>query len=208
MSDVSPPKWVVFDIGRVLVEWEPDRLYAKLIADADNRANFFARTNLSAVNSEADRGGDLKGRIAALAELYPEDAHLILPWWDQWSQMCHAPIHQTEAFLRRLRQAGTPVCALSNFSNDTFDIARELYPVLKEFDAEVISGLEGVTKPDPLIYMLVEQRTGASGAELFFMDDIQENVEAAQARGWRTHLFDGWDGLAAKLPEVGLGSHV
>lgn len=206
-GEVVPPKWVVFDIGRVLVEWNPDRLYRELIPDDDARAAFFERTSIAAMNVEADRNGDLQGKVAALSAAYPQDAHLITPWWDRWLEMCHAPIAETGAFLARLKRDGVPTCALSNFADDTFAIARERYTALKEFDAEVISGREGLIKPDPRIYALVEERTGAAGLDLFFMDDSPANVDAALARGWRAHLFTGWTGLAADLPNVGLGRY-
>ncbi|MBX2853980.1 MAG: HAD family phosphatase [Rhodobacteraceae bacterium] len=205
MCKEAPPKWVVFDVMRVLVEWDPDRLYRRLIPDQAERAAFFSRTGLPSSNLDATRSGDLRGKVAALAELYPEDAHLILPWWDRWTEMCYAPIPEVGDFLRRLKSAGIPVCCLSNFSDDAFEIARGRYSVLREFDAEVISCRIGVTKPDPRIYAWVEERTGVAGGDLFFIDDKPNNVDSARTRGWRPHLFEGWDGLAASLPEVGLG---
>lgn len=203
----APPAWVVFDIGRVLVEWSPERVFADALPDAMAREAFFRRTGLEATNLEADRSGDLEGKIAALARAHPSDAALIGLWWSRWTDMCHAPIPETGAFLRRLRNGGVPVCALSNFADDTFEIARRLYPVLTEFDAEVISGREGVIKPDERIYALAEARTGVHGEELFFIDDSPKNIAAAAARGWRTHLFQGWSGLSAILPEMGLDGY-
>ncbi len=108
------------------------------------------------------------------------------------------------ALLRSLKGRGVPVHALSNFAADTYAEARDLFPVLREFEIEVISGREGVVKPEPGIFEILEARAGLSGADLFFADDRAANVEAARARGWRAHLFETPEGLAAALRAEGL----
>ena len=106
--------------------------------------------------------------------------------------------------MRRLKAEGVRLAALTNFAADTWEEGRELFPILKEFDVEVVSGREGVIKPEAAIYELVEERTGLRGEDLFFTDDKPANVEAAAARGWRGHVFAGVEGLEAALAREGL----
>jgi 2-haloacid dehalogenase len=205
MPRPQPPKAVVFDIGRVLVEWDPARLYARRIPDAAERAALWSRVDFDGMNLAGDRDGSLAEAVEALAARHPADAAHIRAWRAQWREMIGSEMVGTVALLRALRGRGVPVHALSNFAADTYAEARELFPVLREFDLEVISGREGAVKPDPAIYGILEARAGLSGPDLFFTDDRADNIAAARARGWRAHLFEGADGLAAALRAEGLG---
>jgi 2-haloacid dehalogenase len=200
----SPPRIIVFDVGRVLVEWDPERLYSVLIPDPGERVAFLDRVGLDAMNTEADRNGSLESHVLALADKYPADAELIRPWWTRWNEMCWADKPDTARLLRAVKAAGIPVWALSNFATDTFAIAQSRFPILTAFDGMVVSGSEGAIKPDPEIYEILEQRTGLSGSDLFFIDDKEENIAAAEHRGWQTHLFDKADNLARRLTEMGI----
>lgn len=204
MAEPGPPRAVVFDIGRVLVEWEPERVYARLIPDPRARAALEARVDLAGMNLAGDREGDLAAAVEAWAARHPGDAAHIRAWRDRWREMIGPEIPGSVALLRRLKARGAPVLALSNFAADTYEAAQEMFPVLRAFDLEVISGREGVVKPQAEIYAILERRAGLSGAELFFVDDRAENVAAARARGWRAHLFEGAEGLAAALRDEGL----
>ncbi len=201
---MTPPKAVVFDIGNVLVEWDPDRLYTRLMPNAAARAGLFARVDFEAMNIAGDRDGDLEAKVAALAARHPDDAAAILAWWEDWHEMFAPDIPDTAMVLRGLRDGGVPVYALSNFAADSFERAVALYPVLAEFDIPVISGREGVVKPEPRIYEILEERSGLSGPDLFFTDDRPDNIVAAQARGWRAHLFNGAAGLRIALATAGI----
>ncbi len=201
---MTPPKAVVFDIGNVLVEWDPDRLYTRLMPNAAARAGLFARVDFEAMNIAGDRDGDLEAKVAALAARHPDDAAAILAWWKDWHEMFTPDIPDTAMVLRGLRDGGVPVYALSNFAADSFERAAALYPVLAEFDIPVISGREGVVKPEPRIYEILEERSGLSGPDLFFTDDRPDNIVAAQARGWRAHLFNGAAGLRIALASAGI----
>jgi len=106
--------------------------------------------------------------------------------------------------LRALRAKGIPVFALSNFGIETFALAREVYPFLNEFDRSYISGHMGVIKPDPTIYRMLEEDCGIYPDRLIFADDRADNIAAAEARGWKTHLFTGPEGWAARLVAEGL----
>ncbi|WP_366656567.1 HAD family phosphatase [Fodinicurvata sp. EGI_FJ10296] len=204
MNETKPPRVIVFDVGRVLVEWDPDRLYGQLIPDAAERQAFFDRVGLEKMNVDADRYGSLERHVATLAENYPADAHLILPWWHQWHEMCWAEKPETARLLEAVRAAGFPVWALSNFAMDTFAIAQTRFPILTTFDGMVISGNEKTVKPEAEIYAILEKRTGLTGSDLFFIDDKAENIAAAEARGWQGHLFDDPAELAADLRRLGI----
>lgn len=201
---MTPPTAVVFDIGNVLVNWAPERVYELMLPDPVERVALFERVDFETMNIAGDREGDLEAKVAALAARHPEDAPYIRAWWERWDEMFAPAIPESAAMLGALRSAGVPVHALSNFAADSFERAMRLYPVLEEFDVPVISGREGTIKPEARIYELLEERTGLSGDAIFFTDDRPDNIEAARLRGWRTHLFEGPAGLRAALAGQGL----
>lgn len=204
---VTPPRAMVFDIGNVLVDWQPARVYEALIPDPAARAALFERVDFHNMNLAGDRNGDLAAEVEALAARHPEDAALIRAWRARWDEMFGPVLPGAEALFRATRALGLPVVALTNFAADTFLVAQRRFPILAEFDIEVVSGREGTIKPEPAIYEIVEARTGLAGADLFFADDKPENIAAAQARGWRGHVVDaveGAEGLARAMRAAGL----
>ncbi|MEM9197973.1 MAG: HAD-IA family hydrolase [Pseudomonadota bacterium] len=201
---MQTPSAVVFDIGNVLVRWQPERLYEMLIPDPKARAAFFATSGVEEMNLDIDRGAPFRAHIYAHAKTRPNQAKLIEAWHDNWPQMFQPAIEGSIALLRLLRRRGVAVHALSNFGAESFELARTLYPALDEFDIPVISGREGTIKPDAQIYEILEERSGLSGDALFFTDDKAENIAAARKRGWQTHLFRNADALALELAELGL----
>jgi 2-haloacid dehalogenase len=194
---------VVFDIGRVLINWDPAGFYDRKIGP-DTRKRLFAEVPLEAANLEVDRGAPFRETIYALAADHPGWADAIRLWHDCWLDMASPAIDDTIALMRALQARGVPCWALSNFGAEPFEIAEAAYPFLAEFDGRVISAHVGTIKPEPEIYETLELASGLSGAQLLFTDDRPENVAAAQARGWHSHLFDGADGLARALVSQGL----
>lgn len=196
-------KILVWDIGSVLLDWSPDYLYGQLIPDDQARQAFYDRLPLDEMNLDGDRGR-LEPTVAALAEKYPEDAMLILPWWAAWDRMCGDLISEMVSLRNDLRAAGTPCWALTNFAADSWERGVKIYPELGQFDGLVVSGREGTVKPEPRIYEIMEQRTGKKGEDLFFIDDRDYNIQAALGRGWGGHVFDGdVANLKAALAEAG-----
>jgi 2-haloacid dehalogenase len=195
---------VVFDIGNVLVRWDPERLYRRLIADDAARRRFLTEICPSDWNATFDRGAPMPEGVAAHAERHPAHADLIHAWWQRWPEMLGPAFEGSVACLRALKASGVKVYALSNFAAETFEIARTLYPVLDAFDGRVISAHVGLIKPEPEIYARLEEIAGLPPAELFFVDDLPANVQAARARGWRAHLFTGEGGLVRALIDNGL----
>ena len=170
----------------------------------DERRKMFAVVDLHHMNDRIDHGENWRDTVYTTAATYPEYAGMIRLWHDRWAEMATPAITETWQILRRLRQQGTPVFALSNFGIESFAFAETLYPELAEFDRRFISGHMGVTKPARRIYEMVEAETGLSGAELFFADDRQDNIDAAETMGWKGHLFTSPDRLERDLIKHGL----
>ncbi len=194
---------VVFDIGNVLIRWEPETYYDALMGPERRRAMFEA-VDLHAMNDRIDAGEDFRGTVEACAAANPDFAAEIRHWHDRWLDFIMGEIDGSVAILRALRASGMPVHALSNFGLAPCVLAEPRHPVLGEFDVRLLSGAVGVTKPAPEIYAALERETGLAGPALFFTDDKPENIDAAAARGWQTHLFVEPQGLAEALRAAGV----
>ncbi len=196
-------KAVVFDIGNVLIEWQPERFFDSVIGP-DRRRAMFAAIDLHGINDEVDRGGNFRDTIHTAAAANPDWHDEVIMWHDRWIEMAAPAIDHSVRLLRALRAQGVPVFALTNFGIQTFEIAEPVYPFLGEFDRRYISGHMGVIKPDAVIYQRVEADCGIAPEALLFADDRIDNINAASARGWQTHLFDGPQGWADRLVAEGL----
>lgn len=194
---------VVFDIGNVLIEWQPERFFDNVIG-ADRRREMFASIDLHGMNDRVDRGETFYDVIVETAARYPEWQEEVMIWHDRWIEMAAPAIDHSVHVLRALRANGVPVFALTNFGIQTFEIAEPVYPFLTEFDRRYISGHMGVIKPEERIYQMVESDCGVPPEGLLFADDRQDNLDAAAARGWQVHLFDGPRGWADRLVAEGL----
>lgn len=194
---------VVFDIGNVLIEWQPESYYDRTIG-AERRRALFAAVDLHGMNERVDRGEDFRHVIYETADAYPEWGDEIRAWYDRWIELAQPAIPYSVLLLRALRSKGIPVFALSNFGKGSFAEAEAEYPFLGEFDRRYISGHMGVTKPDADIFARMEADCGVPAARMLFTDDRAENIAAAEARGWQTHLFQGPKGWAERLVAEGL----
>ena len=197
------PEAVIFDIGNVLIEWQPERFYDSEIGE-DRRRAMFDTVDLHGMNDKVDMGHHFTRTIYATAEDYPEFRDEIRMWHDRWIELARPEIPRSVRLLRALRAKGVPVFSLTNFGVESFDFALTHYPFLDEFDRKYISGHMKVTKPDPEIYRMVEEDCGIAPRNLLFADDRADNIAAAQVRGWQTHLFTGPDGWADCLVSHGL----
>lgn len=196
-------KAVIFDIGNVLIEWQPERFYDGAIGEERRRA-MFADVDLHAMNDKIDLGAPFKETIYEAAEAYPEWRAEIRMWHDHWIEMATPTIEHSVKLLRALRTKGVPVFALTNFGIESFAYAETIYSYLGEFDRRYISGHMKVIKPDPVIYQMVEDDCAISPSELLFADDRGDNIDIARARGWNAHLFEGPQGWADCLVTHGL----
>lgn len=197
------PEAVVFDIGNVLIEWNPERFYdAKIGPEA--RRRMFAEVDLHGMNDLIDAGGPFRDTVYDWALKFPDWSPQIRWWFDHWIEMASPRIDSSVALLRALRAKGVPVFALTNFGIHSFDYAKTQYDFLSEFDRTYVSGHLGVIKPDPAIYAAVEADCRLPPGRLIFADDRADNIAAARTRGWQTHLFTGWQPWAQCLVGAGL----
>lgn len=194
---------VIFDIGNVLIEWQPETYYDRVYGE-DRRREMFAEVDLHGMNDEVDRGADFRDTIYATAEQYPHFRREIRDWHDNWIELAQPVIPHSVSLLRALRSKGVPVYALTNFGIGSFACAETQYPFLAEFDRRFISGHMGVIKPDAGIYRQLETEIEIRPERLLFTDDKADNIAMAETRGWQTHLFEGPQGWADRLVDEGL----
>jgi 2-haloacid dehalogenase len=192
-------KAVVFDLGGVLIDWDPRHLYRKLLADEAAVEEFLATVCTPEWNAELDRGRPFAEGVAELVERHPEHAANIAAYHERWPEMVAGDIPGTVEVLAELRAAGVPLYALSNWSAETFAITRGRFEFLEWFDGLLVSGEERVTKPDPAIFRLLLDRFGLDPAATVFVDDAEANVAAARRLGIDAIRFTGPEDLRREL---------
>lgn len=192
------PQAVIFDIGNVLIEWQPERFYDRVIGE-DRRREMFAEIDLHAMNDIVDLGGNFIETIYAAADANPKWRDEIRMWHDNWIEMASPAIPHSVRLMQVLQAKAIPVFSLTNFGIQSFDFAAIHYPFLRNFDRQYISGHMQVIKPDPKIYDMVEADCGVAPDALIFTDDRPDNIAMAASRGWKTHLFEGPQGWANRL---------
>ena len=197
------PKAVVFDIGNVLIEWQPERFYDAVIGE-ERRRDMFDEVDLHGMNELVDQGHHFTETIYATAEKYPAWRNEIRMWHDRWIELATPVIDHSVRLMKALQAKGVPVFSLTNFGIQSYDYAATHYPFLRDFDRDFISGHLAVTKPDHLIYQKLQDASGLSGADLLFTDDRADNIAAAETHGWQTHLFEHPQGWADRLVAAGL----
>lgn len=195
-------KAVIFDIGNVLIEWQPERFYDSVIGTERRRAMFEA-VDLHAMNDLVDLGHHFTDTVYAAAEENPEWRAEIRMWHDRWIEMTSPVIDHSVRLMAALQAKGVPVFSLTNFGIQSYDFAATHYGFMRQFDRDFISGHMKTIKPDPTIYQMVEDASGLSGGDLIFADDRADNIAAAHARGWHTHHFKGPQGWADRLVAEG-----
>ncbi len=197
------PRAVVFDIGNVLIEWQPERYYDTVIGPARRKA-MFSEVDLHGMNDAVDLGANFRETIYTTADQYPAWRDEIRLWHDRWIEMAAPVIPHSVRLLRALQDKGIPVFSLTNFGIQSFDLAAKHYPFLRNFDRPYISGHLRMIKPDPDIYKALEADCGISPEALIFTDDRPDNIQMAASRGWQVHLFESPQGWADRLVQSGL----
>ena len=196
-------KAVVFDIGNVFIGWQPEDFFDSVIGE-ERRTAFFAAVDLHGMNDGIDAGAPFHETLMQKIKDNPDWAAELQIWHDRWIEMAAPLIPHTVRLMDALQTKGIAVFSLTNFGIQTYDMAAEIYPFMRKFDRDFISGHMGVIKPDPTIYQMLEDGSGLSGDALLFADDRTDNITAAKARGWKAHLFDGPQGWADRLVAEGL----
>lgn len=198
-SDTAP-RIVVFDIGNVLIEWDPRFLYRKIFAGDETKVSaFLAEVCTAEWNLEQDRGRRWADAVAELTARFPQWRAEIEAYDRRWHEMVPGPVPGSLAILERLRAAGVPNYAITNFSDEKFAEAKARFPFLDAFDGIIVSGEERLLKPDPAIYELLLTRYGLAAGDCIFVDDSEKNVVAARAVGMHAHHFTAAGPFAAEL---------
>lgn len=197
-------KAVVFDVGRVLFHWQLSALFEQLIDDPEELAWFLANVVTEEWHFEHDRGRLLDEMVPERIALYPQYEAHIRAYRTRFNETLPGPVEGAHELVERLAAAGVPLYCLTNFGEEFFAAFRPTQPVFDHFADIIVSGTEKVVKPEARIYEIVEERSGRSGAQLFFTDDNAANISAACARGWDAHLFTDAASLEAHLVAAGL----
>lgn len=195
---------VVFDLGNVLISFNPRWLYRKLLPDEAAIDRFFAETAFDAWNAQMDSGLSFAEGIAAQSARFPHYRPLFEAFFERWHEVIGGAIPESLAVFQALRQAGIRTYALSNFSAETYPLATRRFPFLLDFDGSVISGHERISKPDPAIYELLCNRYSIAPERAVFIDDKRENVEAARRHGMQGVHFTDPLALGPALRALGL----
>ena len=197
-------KDIIFDLGGVLIDWNPRNLYKKIFASTEEMEWFLNTVCTTQWNTQQDAGRPFAKGLAVIKEKYPKYAAQIDDYFARWDEMLGGPIKSAVAVLKDLKDKGYPLYALTNWSAETFPIARAKYDFLNWFDGIVVSGEERLVKPDPAIYARLLKRYQLHSSNCLFIDDNAANVSEAAHLGFETILFTGGDALRAELIRRGI----
>jgi 2-haloacid dehalogenase len=192
-------KTIIFDLGGVLLDWNPHRLYAPFFNSNAEIDRFLAEINFAEWNMHQDAGRPFAEGVAALSQEFPHYADLIRAYHERWEDSVPGPIEGTVKILKRLKKAGFPLYALTNFSAETFPIMRRRFKFLKLFEYILVSGEVGMVKPNPKIYKLLLKKIDRPAAKCLFIDDSAANIAAAAALGFDTIRFESPEQLREAL---------
>jgi len=197
-------KTLVFDLGGVLIDWNPRYLYRKLIDDENDIDSFLSQVCNPEWNVKQDAGRALAVATAERIALYPKKKSLIEAFYDRWEEMLGGEISESVEILRELKNRGASLYALTNWSAETYPIAEERFVFLQWFEATLVSGVEKMAKPDPAIFYLLLNRYELKAQDCLFIDDSMINIEAAARIGFETHHFRTAGGLRQELTAANL----
>jgi 2-haloacid dehalogenase len=195
---------VVFDLGGVLIDWDPRYLYRRLFDSEKETERFLVTVCTSEWNAELDRGRSFEEMVALLCSKHPEKRGEIEAYWLRWGEMLGESFEGSVKILEELHSAGYLLYALTNWSAETFHIARERYGFLSLFREIIVSGEVGLIKPEPAIYELLIERTGIEPSRTVFIDDREENAHEADLLGFVSVTYQGPSHLRQRLTELGL----
>jgi 2-haloacid dehalogenase len=192
-------KTIIFDLGGVLLDWNPHRLYAPYFNSSTEIDRFLREINFPEWNLQQDAGRPFAEGVAALSQEFPHYAHLIRAYHERWEDSVPGAIDGTVDILKRIKRDGVPLYALTNFSAETFPIMRRRFDFLQLFEYILVSGEVGLVKPDPAIYRLMLEKIGRPARECLFIDDSAKNVAAAKEMGFDTIHFQSPGQLKTEL---------
>jgi 2-haloacid dehalogenase len=195
---------VAFDLGGVLIDWDPRYVYRQLFADPADMEEFLASVCTGDWHRAHDLGADITQSCAELAAAHPEHRDMIMIWADRGEEMAAGQFDDTVELLSELKASGMPCYALSNMEPDAFRLRRSRFAFMDWFDGHVISGLEGVAKPDRRIFEILLDRHGLRPQRCVFIDDQARNVDAARELGLIALHFSSASQLRRDLQTLGV----
>lgn len=185
----NSPAWLgsrpvlIFDLGGVVLDWNPRHLYRKLIPDDEQREWFLSQVCGPEWNAQMDAGRAFSEAVEELGRRFPEHREWISAYHRRWPEMLAGPIPGMTELITELAESGRELYAISNFAAEMFPVTLESYPVLRRFRDVVISSSVGVCKPDTRIFALALDRFGVAASDCLFIDDVAANVAGAKAAG-------------------------
>ncbi len=196
---------IIFDLGAVLIDWNPDYLYRNLFSDEQEMKNFLATVTTSDWNEEQDAGRSLHEGTELLVKQFPEHEANIRAFYGRWDEMLGEPFWDTVEIFKELKESGKfKIYALTNWSAETFPVAFARYDFLNWFDGIVVSGAEKMRKPAPEFYQILLDRHLVDPQEALFIDDNYRNIVAAEKIGIQSIHFTNAGELRKKLAELGI----
>lgn len=194
---------IIFDLGGVLIDWNPSYVFDELFVDEEKKKHFFENICTSDWNEKQDAGRPLKEATEELVAKHPEWKEYIEAYYGRWEEMLGGPIHETVEIFHQLKESGNyKMYALTNWSAELFPIALERYDFLHWFDGRVVSGEEKMRKPFPEFYQLIINRFQLKPQQTLFIDDNTRNAKAAGELGLHTIIFQTPKDLKRKLEEL------
>ena len=201
---MSNIKTVVFDIGGVLIDWNPRHLYRKIFSSEEEMEWFLSEICTYEWNVQQDGGKLFSEATAELSARFPEYSDKIALYYGRWEEMLGGELNDTVKIFNELKSAGMPLYALTNWSHEAFPVAYERYGFMKQFDGIVVSGYEKLLKPDHAIYRVLMDRYNVNPAESVYIDDNKANADAAAELGFHSIHFHSADHLRQELRSLGL----
>ena len=195
---------VVFDVGKVLFEWDLRYLFAKLIADKDELEFFVTHVVTPEWHFQHDAGRALDDMVAERIAEFPEYAKLIAVYANRFNETIPGPVTGSLEIVQELAESGVPLFAITNFGAEFWEGFRPTQPIFDLFQDIIVSGAEKLVKPDPAIYALALQRFGIRPGQAIFIDDNHANVISARENGFATHHFRDAASLRAELVALNL----
>lgn len=200
----GPVAAVVFDVGRVLFDWDLRYLFAKLIDDPEQLEWFVTHVVTPEWHFQHDAGLPLSEMVPARIAEFPDQAPLIEAYAKRFDETIPGPVPGSIELVEALHARSVPLYAITNFGAEFWPPFRAKQPVFDRFRDIVVSGDEKLAKPDAAIYALAARRFGHAPGEMLFIDDNADNITGAAASGWQTHHFTDAARLADDLRRRGL----
>jgi 2-haloacid dehalogenase len=195
---------VVFDLGNVLIRWNPRNLYHKLFDNEQDMETFLSEVCNTDWNEQQDAGRPWQEAIDEAIARHPNQEALIRTYRERWEEMLDGALEETVLILEELHDNGVRLLALTNWSAETFPIALERFAFLQKFEDILVSGQEGIIKPAPEIFQLLKSRYQFEGHHAVFIDDHAPNITGARREGFNALQFTTAQQLRTDLIALGL----